>query len=116
MLLITSVSAGVLITSIAASLVYDRYQFRQSLAGELFVLSESISPDLRVAIVFGYDVQAEETLRKLTAKPSIIAACIYTQGHVLFAQFSSGRANSACPQRPGSIGPRFTADYLDHFS
>ena len=116
MVLITATSVCVLLTSIAASLLYDRYKFRQSLASELSVLAGTISADLSAAIAFGYDAKAGETLRKLNTGSSIIAACVYAQEQALFAQYSSGQENSECPQRPGSIGPRFNPDYLDHFS
>lgn len=116
MVLITATSVFVLLTSIAASLLYDRNKFRQSLVSELSVLSQTISADLRAAIVFGYSVQAGATLKKLGTRPTISAACVYAQGQVLFAQYSSGQANSTCPQSPGGISHNFTAEYLDHIS
>ena len=94
MVLITATGFCVLLIAIVALIFYDRYKFRQDLVSELSILSKTIHSDLSSAITFGYDDEARETLKNLGAKPSIIAACVYGQDRLLFADYGTGQEHS----------------------
>ena len=111
MALITVTGFLVLLIAVVALIFYDRYKFREDLVSELSILSKTINSDLSAALSFGYDDEARKTLSNLSAKPSIIAACVYGQNRelfaeqgtgegrsLLFAEYTTGKEHSECPK------------------
>ena len=116
MVVITATGFCVLLASVIALVIYDRYKFRQSLASELSILSRTINSDLVTALAFGYDNEARETLQNLTAKQSVIAGCVYDNEQTLFADYATGDEHGQCPGTPNRSGAHFAARYIDHVS
>jgi signal transduction histidine kinase len=98
MLLITATGFCVLLITIVTLIYYDRHKFRQDLTDDMSILSRTVSTNLGAALVSGDDEGARRTLRHLGAKPSIIAACVYSQDESLFAQYSAGLDHAKCPK------------------
>jgi len=65
----------------------DLLSFRTRLAGDLSTLAQVIGSNSVAALTFGDREGAREVLNALRARPSIVAACVYTDKGVPFARY-----------------------------
>ena len=94
-LLATGIAVGALI---AGFLVLERISSRGQLNARLATLADVVGQNSTAALNFSDRPAAIEVLDALRAEPSVIAACLYDQTGVLFAQYRRGAATSSCPQ------------------
>src|SRR6266700_3478214 len=68
--------------------ISDLVNLRGRLAGDLSTLAQVVGSNSTAALTFGDRQAAGEVLNALRAKPSIIAACIYTKRGEPFARYA----------------------------
>jgi signal transduction histidine kinase/CheY-like chemotaxis protein len=94
----TAVAALMLTSAIfvASTYVLIRRSVRLDLRAQAAILADNIA----AAIAFDDPDAAEETLRPLTAKPTIDVACVYNRQGTRFARFGAPGFDAACPDSP----------------
>src|SRR5688500_4393811 len=85
MILMTSVTAVVL--ACLGFVLSDLFSMRRRIAGDLSTLAHVVGANSTVVLTFGDVEGAGEVLNALRAKPSIVAAAIYTETGQPFARF-----------------------------
>jgi len=109
-----------LLTTIVALLLactgfvaYERITFKKDLVDDVSSVAEIIGYNSASALSFNDAASAEQTLRALSAKPHIIAGCIYDhEGHI-FATYPKGREASDFGPPARTASERFSRDGLD---
>jgi signal transduction histidine kinase len=99
-LVIMFTSGVVLFLALACFVGYELITFRQAMVRDLTVLAQMSAENNAAALAFDDPNAATENLAALTAKPSILAACIYTRARTLFAAHLREGVSSACPPSP----------------
>jgi PAS domain S-box-containing protein len=82
--------------------VSDLVNLRDRMAGDLSTLAQLVGSYSTAALTFGDRGAAAEVLNALRAKPSIVAACIYTVQGVPFARYA--KASHSSPRVPPPDG------------
>ena len=98
-LIIMSISfVSVLLTTLAISII-GVYSLRSNLAKELDVSASIVGDRNTAALLFNDDKQAENNLNVFSVNPTIVQACLYNQGGVVFARYVNKRYEngSICP-------------------
>ena len=72
--------------------ISDMVSLRRGLAGDLATLAQVVGSNSIVALTFGDQQGAQEVLNSLHAKPSIVAACIYTERGDPFVRYEPNEA------------------------
>ena len=94
---------------------YELITFRKDLVADISGVAEIIGYNSASALAFNDAGSAEQTLRALSAKPHIVAACIYDRDGRVFATYPPGHgAADFAPPPVGATG-RFGAGHLDLF-
>ena len=83
--MITSTTAVLL--ACLGFVISDQVSLRNRLSDDLLTLAQVVGSNSTVALMFGDDEGAREVLSALRAKPSIVAAGIYTEGGESFARY-----------------------------
>src|SRR5437867_12796981 len=83
--IIMIISAAVLLMASAGLITYDFLTARQDLLSSATTLARIIADNTTAAVSFNDPNAAKSTLDALRAEPSILAACVYTEG--LFAEY-----------------------------
>jgi len=116
-LIIMLVTGGALLLSSAALVLLDLWRFRLDMQRDLATLAEIIAGNSTAAVEFQDRDDAFETLAALAAKPTIVAAAIYTgDPSLLVAYQRKGSRNHPPPRRPGPDGAVFGPGSLSLFS
>jgi PAS domain S-box-containing protein len=92
--------------------VSDLASLRAALAGDLSTLAQVVGSNSSADLTFGDREGAREVLSALHAKPSIVAACIYTEQGEPFAQYEPNDSVST-PRTPPKDGFRDTGEHLE---
>ncbi len=114
LMLITMASSALALLLIASAfLTYEWFSVRRMMVQDLSTLAEIIGSQSTGAITFGYNRDAEEILKALSAKKHIEAAAVY-QGDKLFAAYYAPGQTQAgtAPAHPGPEGWSFAGDHL----
>lgn len=87
---------------------------RASLVGELSALADITGNNCQAALAFNIREDAEQVLNSLSAKPSLVAACIYDGRGKVFAAYGD-RATACQEGGQGKVreGTYFRKDYLE---
>jgi signal transduction histidine kinase/CheY-like chemotaxis protein/HPt (histidine-containing phosphotransfer) domain-containing protein len=115
--LITMLSSVVaLVLSSALFTVHDLSKLRQAMVSDLETQAEMIGSNSTAALAFDDTVSATELLASLSAKPRIVAACIYTIEGRPFAEYlRRGESSRSFSTQRHPDGSRFSEDRLMHF-
>jgi signal transduction histidine kinase len=97
--------------------IYERYRVRRSMIQDLSVLSRVLGDRSTAALLFDDPKSAEENLRALRVKPTIVAACIYNDTRAVFASYRAGNADfsESFPAAEETQLHRFGRDSLELF-
>ncbi len=108
LLVVLATTAAALLISGAALLGYDLYTFKSSLANELGSQADILGLAAAPALEFDDPDAAREYLNLLEARPSIVAAAIYTAKGALFATYpnAADQTEEAFPPLPETDGYR----------
>lgn len=94
---------GLLLASVIL-IAFDRYSVREAMLQELSVLAKVVADRSPAPLEFNDKLLATETLATLSARPSIVSACIYDSDNHVFAHFiRPGTASPPCPLEPGNF-------------
>lgn len=97
---------GLLLASVIL-IAFDRYSVREAMLQELSVLAKVVADRSPAPLEFNDKLLATETLATLSARPSIVSACIYDSDNHVFAHFfRPGTASPPCPSEPGNFRVR----------
>ena len=96
--------------------IYERANFRNSLANELGVLADTLGANSAASLVFNDRKSAQEMLAALRAEPHIIAACLYDNDGRIFAEYrhTGAAANLSFPAFQPD-GAKFSPESLTLF-
>ncbi|MBI1764109.1 MAG: response regulator [Acidobacteria bacterium] len=112
-LIIMLTSGAGLLLACAAFITYDLGSARQAMVRDLTTLAEMLELNSTAALTFDDQQSARELLAGLSAKPSIVSACLYDKDGASFAKYLRGDAQARftppVPQTPGSY---FSQDRL----
>ena len=112
-LIVTVTCAAALILAGTALGLYDRYAFRQQIAGDLETLARITSSNSAAALAFNDASAGREILGALAEEKEIVHACLYTHDGKMFAAYSrAGAGKDFVPPAVEKEGSRFTADRL----
>ena len=114
LMLITMASSAVALLLIASAfLTYEWFSVRRMMVQDLSTLAEIIGSQSTGAITFGYNRDAEEILKALSAKKHVMAAVVYKGGDLFATYYAPGQAQvETAPAHPGPEGWSFTGDRL----
>ena len=101
-----------LLAACAAFLAYERVTFRRLMVRNLTVLVDALASNSTAALSFTNPDDAAETLRALSVKPTVEAACLYDADGARFAAYSRAGSETVIPARPEPDGTRFASDHL----
>jgi signal transduction histidine kinase len=93
-------SGVVLLLASSFFVAYELITFRQAMVRDLTVLAQVSAENTAAALAFDDPSAATENLSALTAKPTIVAACIYTAAGTLFAAYLRDGPADGCPPFP----------------
>jgi signal transduction histidine kinase/ActR/RegA family two-component response regulator/HAMP domain-containing protein len=108
-ILLASTTTALLLVAIAI-LAYEFFSFRGAVIQDLLAQTEIIGNDSITALASNNKAEAEQNLSALSAKPNIVAACLYRRdakrdSYTLFASYSTtDRTNFAPPPYPEPEG------------
>ncbi len=117
-LLIVITTAGAILVAAISTGVYGRYALRRISASELSVISDILANNITAAVAFGDRLAAEKIIDGVDAKPSIVAATVFSSEGEPFVSYvrdgfegsvSIGDRNTKEDERS-----RVTAGYLLH--
>ena len=114
MAIILASTATALLLVAAAILIHEFFSFREATVEDLKTQAEIIGNDSTAALTFGDFSTAEKKLSALSAKPDIVAACLYKKAdsgdlYNIFATYhSSDRTHFDFPKQPLGEGWMFS--------
>ena len=94
---------------------YEKQRYLHELQEELRVLAQLAGSRGSAALLSRDQSMGEANLSALGVKSDLVAACLYTRDHSVFAVYSRTPAETACPARPQAGGVRFSADAVEVF-
>lgn len=112
--LAATTGAALLITG-AAMAAYDLETARRNSINDLAAQADILGLAVAPALEFDDPGSASDYLALLAAKPSIIAAAIYTPKGALFASYAAGQPEAKLPALPEDEGIRFEGNELSLF-
>jgi signal transduction histidine kinase len=89
------ISAAALVLSGGVLLTYDFVTQQRDLRNNSATLARVMADNIAAAVAFNDADAAVDTLGSLRAEPSIVAACVYTEGGLFAAYVKSGEAQCA---------------------
>lgn len=103
LVLIAMVTAGgALLLAGGVLILFDAFRFKEEMAQDLLVLAEIVAENSPAALTFEDLTAANETLRALSVRKSLVAAALYDQRGRLFAHYHVGTARlPAAPEEDG---------------
>ena len=110
---------GLLTTTVALVLagagiaVYELVTFKKDLVSDVASVAQIIGYNSAAALSFNDANSAEQTLRALSAKPHIVAACIYDKDGKVFATYPRGHDLASFAPPPAGATERFGAGHLE---
>lgn len=110
--IILLVSSLALCTAALALIGYETNTARERLVNELEGLAELIGVNSRAALEFADPEAAQENLRALSARPTLLSAAIYDANGSLFAAYRKA-PDASVPPTAGPPGPRFAAGTVE---
>jgi signal transduction histidine kinase/ActR/RegA family two-component response regulator len=115
-LIIMAASTVALLLISSAFVAYELFTFRKSMTTDLSTLAEIVGDQSTAALTFEKDQDEEEILNSLSAKPHIIAACIYNKEGKLFSYYPKNLSRDLLPRKPeAGSSSHFEKDHLALF-
>jgi signal transduction histidine kinase/CheY-like chemotaxis protein len=114
-LIVTATTVGALLLASMSIVVYDAWDARRALRRELAILGQIVADRSLAALSFKDSGSAYETLRALSARPSILEAALLDADGETLARFMSSEYDGATPDRGVDFpvpGLRFEAGKL----
>ncbi len=119
-LLIVITTAGAILMAAISTGVYGRYALRKISANELGVVSDILANNITAAVAFGDQLAAEKIIDGVEAKPSIVAAMVFTSEGEQFASYVrdgfEGHVSIGEETKKGVVGGQVMFGYLLHSS
>ena len=84
--------------------LYERSSFRAAMTSELSTLAETLGTNTAASLAFDDRQAARDTLAALRAEPHIVAACLYDNHGVVFAEYRRNGIASHYPMPPWQEG------------
>ncbi len=112
LIVLVTMSLALLLASVVA-ILFDRQAARDNLEQEVNVLARVIAQRSTAALTFGDRHLALENLNTLAGKNTVVNACIYDDGGVLFAEYlRKGNTTHPCNKSPDLAIPGFSGRYF----
>lgn len=114
LMLITLASSTLALLLIAAGFAsYEWFSVRRTMVQDLSTVGQIIGSQSTGAITFGYNRDAQEILKALSAKKHVTAAAIYKGNHLFALYYASGVSPyQIVPVHPRPVGWRFAGNHL----
>lgn len=114
--IIIMVASTVALLLISGSFVtYELIAARARMRVELFTMAKFIGMQNDGALLYGKKDDAYDSLTALSARPHIVAACIYDAQGGVFATYPANLSQQLLPKEPGGQGAWFENDRLKLF-
>ena len=101
-IMLTTITA--LVLACGAFVAADLFAFRRALQRDLMLLGDVIAANSTAALTFGDAASARNTLHALDARPSIVAASIYSSNGRPFAQWRARGTEITPPRMAPPVG------------
>ena len=99
-LIIMASSTVALLLISSAFVAYELFTFRKSMTTDLSTIAEIVGSQSTAALTFEKDQDEEEILGSLSAKPHIVAACVYNKEGKIFACYPKTVSRELFPRMP----------------
>jgi two-component system sensor histidine kinase/response regulator len=100
--IIVGVSFSLAVAGLAAVFIGNLANLRRTLRDNAILNANLVGQYCVVPLTFGYDREAADALAKLSAMPSVTAACVYNENGEIFATYGPGADD---PDWPTLNGP-----------
>jgi signal transduction histidine kinase/ActR/RegA family two-component response regulator len=104
--------SAVLLLACGILAAYQMFDYRRMMARDMTVLAKVVADNMRAAVAFDDQSNANDTLTALRSEPSVVAACLYDKTGAQFASYFGPGKHIGLPSHPGKDGVKFEVDGL----
>ncbi|PTX91068.1 CHASE sensor domain-containing protein [Opitutus sp. ER46] len=100
-------TAAAVLLACGILIFYEQFTFRKTMVHDLSITAQMIATNTASALSFDDALAAREILQALTAQPHIMAACVFTPGGRVFAEYQRRRTATPDWPAPKTAGATF---------